>query len=496
MNSFFRWATSLVFGAVIAYVTWTKEDVNNSETEKPLQRKYGSVIAPNLLMTFILLMFAAAAISSDVRFSFDSLFPLICGVFISMGLFFALFILLLPVLRKYVSAKAIALMWLLPNYLYITVQNYMVLDKPRFVVDMGNVPMRTVSLIWISAAALVFTAYVIRHFIFRFKLLRHAKPLGCGKVLFLWEKMQTDYEFKKPCIKIVTSANTATPISVGLFRHTMVLVLPHTDYTEDELKLIFKHELIHIIRSDSQIKLFIAFCNAVCWFNPLMWIAMKKCSEDLELSCDEYVIEDCSKVEKDLYGNLILSAVGNETGFTTCLSAGAEALKYRLTNIYKPKRRFKGSIIVGTVMAAMLLLSGNIAFSYNHQSLAEVFAGNVSEVNIDPSYISMGEDNSYKAYYCNDPDVLDDYLMDLSICQVSGYYSDMDNEGKHLYCHYQTDKGLVVVCLDDNTLEYSPLYTAGRKESRTYYLDEAVDWDHIMSIISLSPLEEEAEPDL
>ena len=486
MNSFFRWATSLVFGAVIAYVTWTKEDVNNSETEKPLQRKYGSVIAPNLLMTFILLMFAAAAISSDVRFSFDSLFPLICGVFISIGLFFALFILLLPVLRKYVSAKAIALMWLLPNYLYITVQNYMVLDKPRFVFDMGNVPMRTVSLIWISAAALVFTAYVIRHFIFRFKLLRHAKPLGCGKVPFLWEKMQTDYEFKKPCIKIVTSGNTATPISVGLFRHTMVLVLPHTDYTEDELKLIFKHELIHIIRSDSQIKLFIAFCNAVCWFNPLMWIAMKKCSEDLELSCDEYVIEDCSKVEKDLYGNLILSAVGNETGFTTCLSAGAEALKYRLTNIYKPRRRFGGSIIVGVIMVVMLLTSGNIALSYNHQTLSDVFNKNVNEVCFDKNSPTLGEGHTFRTYCCDDPNALNSYIMNLGVSEITGNYKDMAYEGKCLYCHYQTDEGLVVLCIKDYAVEYSPLYTAGRRDAHTYYLDEDVDWDYLMSMFSVA----------
>ena len=487
MNGFFRWATALCFGTVIAYAIWTKEDVLNSDFEKPLQRKYGSIIDPGLLMSFFLFLSIWAAVKTDVRFSFDALFSLICGIFISIAIFFVLVILLLPVLRKFVSAKAIALIWLLPNYLYITVQSYMAFDKPWLVIDIGNISFRTVSRIWITVAAIVFTIYVIRHFIFRFKLLRHANPVEDSSVRSLWEEMQMRYEFKKPCIKIVTSENTSTPLSIGLFRHTTVLVLPHTNYSEEELKLIFKHELIHIIRSDSQIKLFIAFCNAICWFNPLMWIAMKKCTEDLELSCDEYVIEDCSKEYKNLYGDLILSAAGNEAGFTTCLSANAGALKYRLTNIYKPKRRFGGSIIVGVLMAAMILTSGNVALSYNHQTVADVFNKNVNEVSIDKSSFMLNEGNTFKSYFCDDSQSLNNYIMNLKVSELTGNYNDMNSDGKSLYCHYQTDEGLVVVCVENNTVEYSPLYTAGRQDARTYYLDESADWEYLMSMMHRIP---------
>lgn len=487
MNSIFRWATALIFGAVIAYVIWIKEDVSNSDIEKPLQRKYGSIIYPGLLMTFFLFLFIAASIETNARFSFDNLFPLLCGIFISIAVFFALFMLFLPVLRKYVSAKAIALICLLPNYLYITVQTYMALDKPRFVFDLGNVSLRKVSLVWLDVALIVFAVYLFKHFIFRYKLLHNADIVEDESIHSLWEAMQTAYEFKKPCIKLVVSDKTSTPLSIGLFRHTTVLVLPHTNYSEEELKLIFKHELIHIIRSDSGIKLFIAFCNAVCWFNPLIWIAMKKCTEDLELSCDEYVLEDCSKEEKDLYGNLILSATGNEAGFTTCLSASAGALKYRLTNIYKPKRKLNGGLVVGVLMAVMLLTSGFIAFSYEHQTVADVFCKNVTEVSIDKDSLSLAEGNTFRMYSCKDPDSLNNYLMNLRICDITGNYNNNYNEGKSLYCHYQTDEGLVVVCVDDNTVEYSPLYTAGRIDSHTYQLEEPIDWDYIMSVIYVIP---------
>lgn len=486
MNIFFRWATALIFGGIIAYVIWTKDDVDR-ESDRPLQRKYGSIIYPGLLMSFFLFLFIAASIETNARFSFDNLFPLLCGIFISIAIFFVLFMLLLPILRKYVSAKAIALIWLLPNYLYITVQTYMALDKPRLVFDLGNISLRKVSLIWITVAVIVFAVYLIRHFVFRHRLLHNADAVEDESIRSLWEAMQTAYEFKRPCIKLAVSDKTSTPLSIGLFRHATVLVLPHTNYTEEELKLIFKHELIHIIRGDSGIKLFIAFCNAVCWFNPLMWIAMKKYTEDLELSCDEYVLEDCNKEEKDLYGNLILSAAGNEAGFTTCLSASAGALKYRLTNIYRPKRKFNGGIAVGVLMAVMLLTSGCIALSYNHQTVADVFSEHVNEVNIDKESISVAEGNEFRMYSCKDPDALNDYLMNLKICDVTGNYNNNYNDGKSLYCHYQTDEGMVVVCVDDNMVEYSPLYTAGRIDSHTYQLEDSIDWDYIMSTINVRP---------
>ena len=81
-----------------------------------------------------------------------------------------------------------------------------------------------------------------------------------------------------------------------------VLVLPNKYYTDEELQLIFNHEIIHIARDDVFTKIYIVFCNACCWFNPLMWLANKKCSEDLELSCDTSVLaneEDVLRKQKD-----------------------------------------------------------------------------------------------------------------------------------------------------------------------------------------------------
>ena len=75
-------------------------------------------------------------------------------------------------------------------------------------------------------------------------------------------------------------------------------VLPTNHYTLDELQLIFRHELRHIQRQDGDTKAFLAFYRAFCWFNPLVWMASKKASEDIELSCDEMVLYNADEAKE------------------------------------------------------------------------------------------------------------------------------------------------------------------------------------------------------
>lgn len=483
MNSYImlRLVAALIYGGTCAYRIINRDRIRLPfEEELDPRKKYGAVIPPSLILIFFLLL-GAIALLDNTRITLNSALPLLFGIILNISIFFLILILVLPLIRKYISAKTVAVLWLLPNFLYLTLYNYMTLDKPRLIVDIGRIPLQMAAFVWIIVASAVFAYYLIGHFVFRFRLLHNAKNLEDAKIRQLWENMQGIYGIKKRNIKIKISENTTTPLSIGLWSITTVLVLPHTNYTEEELKLIFKHELIHIIREDSSAKLFIAMCNAFCWFNPLMWVAMKKCTEDLELSCDEFVLEDTNKADKELYGNLILSTAGNEAGFTTCLSANANALKYRLTNIYRPKRKFSGGIFAGIAMAIMLITSGFIALSYNHQTTADVFNANVGSIS-EGSRWSLEKNNKFSFYECTDPKALDDYLMNLKICDVTGNYDNRfsDNE---FYCHYETSEGLVIITLNDSELRYSPLYTAGRKDAHTYQLEEPVDWDYIESML-------------
>lgn len=80
----------------------------------------------------------------------------------------------------------------------------------------------------------------------------------------------------------------------------------------------------------------------MCWFNPLMWLAMRKSADDLELSCDEIVLEGCSSTTRYQYANLLLKTAGDQRGFTTCLSTTASALRYRLKHVMSLPQNIPG----------------------------------------------------------------------------------------------------------------------------------------------------------
>ena len=67
-----------------------------------------------------------------------------------------------------------------------------------------------------------------------------------------------------------------------------------------------------------------------------MWMAMERSAQDMELSCDETVLLEADDVTRRRYAGLLLATAGDSRGFTTCLSASASALRYRLRNVSIP----------------------------------------------------------------------------------------------------------------------------------------------------------------
>ncbi len=93
---------------------------------------------------------------------------------------------------------------------------------------------------------------------------------------------------------IFQSEQVATPFVLGIFKPR--IYLPYTMAQQDILYVV-AHEKAHIRRRDHWWKPLGFLLLTVHWFNPLMWLAYKLLSRDIELACDEYVIEglDCSR---------------------------------------------------------------------------------------------------------------------------------------------------------------------------------------------------------
>ncbi len=487
LRGFFAALFSLVVDAGI----WFRLGEREPGEERELQKRWAPLISPTLLPLYVVLLPVITLVISggEVHLAKDLLESFL-GVFLHICLYDMLLLALLPLLRRLIRARTVAVLWLIPNFLYITTYSYMRPSAPKLVLHVSRTVLRYGAILWAVGFALVLIFGIGQHLVFRKKILRNAEPATDPTLLKYWEDLQTkDAGLKKAKLKVVYSGQTGTPLSVGLFQKTMRVVLPEKSYTQEDLELILRHELAHILRCDSQTKFFLRFCTAMCWFNPFMWIAMKKCAEDLELSCDEMVLENADAARREQYANLILSTAGDARGFTTCLSADAKALRYRLKSIVKPGRKLFGAVLAGALFFGLIISSGWATLAYDTKPAAQTFSyRELSLLPEEKTGVTVYENGSARNYRCADPRALLSYVEKLPVWKLTGRYAAPKYEGLNLFALFHTQDGLVSLSLTDQSVDISMPLKKERRYSELYYLQQPPDWDYVMSL--LAPIEE------
>ncbi|MDE7325561.1 MAG: M56 family metallopeptidase [Lachnospiraceae bacterium] len=109
------------------------------------------------------------------------------------------------------------------------------------------------------------------------------------------------------------------------------------------------HERVHIRRKDPLIKALALFLVSIYWFHPLIWLAFSKMCEDMEMSCDEWVVERMGTEIKKEYSSTLLQMAQGADKISLLAAFGGNEVKSRVKNILsyrKPK----------TWLAVLLLL--------------------------------------------------------------------------------------------------------------------------------------------
>ena len=482
---FFRGLFSGVMSLVFAWAVFSRQDEEKTGiTEFEIQR-YRPYISGALLPMFLAAITILASffygIPGAARLTLSTSFE----IFLTICLYYPVLLLIMPFLRKHISARACAMLWLLPNYLYILAQSYMELPSPLLVIPLkGNWAWFLFGL-WFAGFVSILFWKMGEHLLFRYHILKGSSAITDQRALNIWNELLSETGFKKPKFKLVLSPAAATPLTIGLFRRSTRVVLPDRLYSDQELKLILHHELVHIGREDAWSKFFMIFCAAMCWFNPLMWIAMRKSADDMELSCDETVLLGADDATRKQYALLLLDTVADERGFTTCLSANANAMRYRLKSATKPGKRHSGALIVGAAFFLLAMSSGYVALAYDGDSGAEVLyqAGEHSDYTI--RNITRKDDPFNTKFEVTNESAFHEYLAGLTFYDLTGSYSYSDSERYYTY-NLETPKGTEVFVLYDDMIKVVRFHEENT-DAEYYYVPGGLDWDYIDSIIAAQP---------
>lgn len=276
-----------------------------------------------------------------------------------------------------------------------------------------------------------------------------------------------------------------SPLSIGLFERSTRVVLPEKEYSPEELALIFRHELVHIGRQDAWSKFFLAFCAAVCWFDPLMWLAMGKSADDLELSCDEAVLQNESDARRRQYADLLLTTAGDGRGFTTCLSPGAKAMRYRLKSVVKPAQKFTGGVLVGAVFFVLCMTSGYVTLAFDAGTGADVLFDGQDPAACTIASARNWKDDSQQELLCLDVQGFAGFLAALPMEQLTGNYSFTDGPRETIII-WDTPRGTLSTVFYEKAVKVVPFYTE-KMEATWYSVPGGMDWTRFEAFFEPQP---------
>lgn len=246
---------------------------------------------------------------------------------------------------------------------------------------------------------------------------------------------------------IYESKNLKTPFVLGLIRPKIYLP---AGLNATERSYILLHEQTHIQRKDHIIKILAFLVLSIHWFNPLVWIAFILMSKDMELSCDERVLNEMDEGIKKPYANSLLSlATGRHILNGSPLAFGEGNVRVRIKNVLNYKKPRFWMI----VFSIIILTVAGIGLMANPK--AATIEPTAPELSFEQT---VGVDMVELDYASDDIVIFHDYFG-LFVYDLESHQIVRSLDLKPLNCHQTQGDNYcdVSVSMDGNTVQLHPM---------------------------------------
>ncbi|MEC0091969.1 M56 family metallopeptidase [Paenibacillus macquariensis] len=197
-------------------------------------------------------------------------------------------------------------------------------------------------------------------------------------------------------LKILTKVRTATLVKDHVYETDQIstpfvcgflkpkIYIP-TGISEHELSYILLHEQTHILRRDYLIKPFAFMIVILHWFNPMMWLSYSLMSKDMEMSCDERVVNKMGDQIKGSYSTTLLSLSVSRSGLRSGspLAFGESHVKERIKNILSYRQPSSWMVASSMLVIAALIVGCTSNPTPLQPSLQQPSQSTYSGYNID-----------------------------------------------------------------------------------------------------------------
>lgn len=248
------------------------------------------------------------------------------------------------------------------------------------------------AVIWLVVCVCFISVHIFSFLHYKAQIMKKGVYIESSSILCQLLNLQKDLQIKNK-ITIIKYSDAASPMIIGFFRP--ILVLPTNEYSQEELFFILKHELIHLKRHDIYFKLLFVMTNAIHWFNPLIYMMQKQASIDMELSCDERVIEGTDYAVRKAYTETLLATLHKQykkaAAITTQFYGGNQIMKKRFKNILQKSKKKNGFLVLVCVISITLALGMMTGCSIMESSSSKIQTGNESLIEESKNNVSSSE---------------------------------------------------------------------------------------------------------
>lgn len=244
---------------------------------------------------------------------------------------------------------------------------------------------RLICVVWIFGMFFLLLKSIIQYNNYLHHIKRFISPITDEHILSQLQQCQQEVhssnkklcKYIRPTIyycSIITS-----PITIGIF--CPAILLPNEAYTKKDLHFLISHELIHIYRRDSIIKLIRVAALAINWFNPFCYILCRHLDNWCEVSCDEVVLYKAPRVDCMDYSKLLLRSASPlskcKVTLITNFCGGKKTMKNRILSIMNQEKKRPGKTLL--VLVAVIVATTVIISSEKHPITAD--AGILNSIN-------------------------------------------------------------------------------------------------------------------
>ena len=241
-------------------------------------------------------------------------------------------VMLLRLLLKKTPRKYICFLWMLAGIrllMPISVQSTFSLQPTS--IRLPAISSQLVWIVWGCVAALIVAVSLLAYL----RLQKQVK--GAAKVRGGYESDKIDTAFVlgffKPKIYIPSGMSPAA--------RTQILA----------------HERTHLEKGDHWMKVIAFLALALHWFNPLVWVAYLMLCKDIEIACDERVVQFMELDERKQYASALLQCSTNRVYYAACpVAFGEVSVKYRIKSALSYRKPAFWMSLMGVLSIAFVSL--------------------------------------------------------------------------------------------------------------------------------------------